>query len=116
MDSDPCTSVIGLTLDAARAALQSGEQTRDWTLLVVATAPPVRPAKTGRIPDSSSAARAAKKEQKTKFERHPAQWGEWRVLRCRPGAAAAGKTAVELLVAREELGAASRGIRGIEDE
>jgi hypothetical protein len=105
MDSEQWMSVIGLTLDEARAVLQSHSQTRDWPLHVVETAPPVRPPLAVRpLTGSSSPAPTTKKAEK-KFERRPQQWGEWRVLRCRPYGLE-GKTSIELLVAREELGVA----------
>ena len=118
MDSEQWLSVIGLTLGEARAVLQSIPQTGDWPLHVVETAPPVRPPMAVRpLTSSSSPARSMKKVEK-KFDRRPQQWGEWRVLRCRPYGLAEGKTAIELLVAREELGVvplaiAEPGIAGV---
>ena len=104
MSSEQWLSVIGLTLGEARAVLQRQPQIRDWPLHVVETAPPVRPQLAVRpVAGSSSSSRRAKRDEK-KFERRPQQWGEWRVLRCRPYDLAEGKSGIELLVAREELG------------
>jgi hypothetical protein len=104
MDSEQRMSVIGLTLGEARDALQSQPQTLDWRLHIVETAPPVRPTQPARpLTGFSSSSRTTKKMEK-KSERRPQQWGEWRVLRCRSYGLAEGNAAIELLVAREELG------------
>lgn len=82
--------LVGLTLDEARDTLKSDAQMGAMPIRIVQTTPPARPAR-----------------RNGKGDRHPPQWGAWRVLRCRlvesASAAADMRGGIELLVAREEL-------------
>jgi len=86
----------GWTLDEARAALENDAQMRQYSVVVVETAPPLRPPRAAtQNPKPVNAA--------GKSSRPSIQYGAWRVLRCRLSTASAEADVLELLVAREQL-------------
>jgi hypothetical protein len=90
----------GWLLDEARAFLESDPQTREYSVTVIETAPPLRPVR-------ADAPRKKPVKPGSKSNRPSMEFGAWRILRCRMSTASASASMLELLVAREQIIAAS---------
>jgi len=92
---------VGWLLDDAHAFLDGEAQHRQYSIVVVETAPPPRPSRVGaarkpKLVDGASVDSVSKASRPAVYD------GEWRVLRCHLSTAIAGGT-LELLVAREQI-------------
>ena len=90
----------GWLLDDVRAFLESNPQMRQYSVTVIETAPPLRPARADGLRKKPVSA-------ENKSNRPPMQFGAPRVLRCAMSTASEGASVLELLVAREQIIAAS---------